>query len=245
MINPMQQFRPDLRWLAAALLLGVGVPSGCGEDPPPPPAKKRARAVPKAPPPPAMTSIEELMATHNIDPRVLLSEDDAPSTDPQRIAILGFFDGFATGSPDRIAPLLKSTDREELELMVASGDLAAISSQIEEIEVISGTTPEGVRAYLAIYWLPNRADAQMWLADETSGTLRFEAAPAVPGIAEYLGQSPFEDWFAVVNGEMLQLSEPDLGLLAIKARRDEEHDAQPPDRPSPPSGGGGPRSPGL
>lgn len=202
----------------AGLLLGLTGMPGCGEDPPPPAPKKRVRAETK-PPPPMVTSIEELMAQHGIDPRVYLEEDQAPGTDAARVGLLTFFDGFATGRPEGITPMLKPVEKEELDRMVQDGTLAAMSSLIEEIEILSGTTPEGQRAYLAMYWLPDEMGAQMWIMDDSMGAMQFEAAPSVPGMVEYLGEDPFEEWFAVIADEKQQLSEPDLGLLEIEASR--------------------------
>lgn len=219
MINLIRQQRLESWVLIAGLLLGMGSVAGCGgEEPPPPAPKKRVREAPK-PPPPAVTSIEELMAQHGIDERVYLEEDQAPGTDEARVGLLTFFDGFASGRPEGIAPRLKPMERDELARMVESGALAQMASMIEEIEILSGTTPDGQRAYLAMYWLPDHMGAQMWIVDDSMGALQFEAAPSVPGIVDYLGDDPFEEWFAVVADEQQQLTEPDLGLMAIKASR--------------------------
>ena len=82
--------------LAAALVLAPLTLSGCGEEeeapvavaPPPPPP-------PPPPPAPTVTPIAQLMKELGISDKIRLPEDKAPGTDPERVAVLKFFDGFA------------------------------------------------------------------------------------------------------------------------------------------------------
>src|SRR5262245_58454972 len=103
---------------AGALTLGL---AGCGDDqpqqqaiqPPPPP--------PEVPAPPPVTSIEDLMAELNIDQRIALPEDKAPASDPERRAILTFFDAIARGNAQSLRGMLAVTDQLELDALVESG----------------------------------------------------------------------------------------------------------------------------
>lgn len=217
MTNPTRlRLRSVLTWGLAALIAVPGL-TGCSEEPPPPP-KKTVRK-PPPPPPPKVTTIEELMARHGIDDRIVLDESTAPGTDDQRVALMTFFNGFATAQPEQIRPFLGPIEQEELDRLIEWGDLDALASSIEEIEIFSGAASDGRPAVFAMYWLEDRGEGQMWIVDRSSGPPRFEAAPAPPGISAELGENPFEDWFAVVDREKITITEPDLGLLAAKAKR--------------------------
>ena len=62
-------------------------------------------------PVPTNVPIAELMKEHGIDDRVWFNEQYMPDQDSERAAAMIFFDGFATGRPDRIKPMLENMVR--------------------------------------------------------------------------------------------------------------------------------------
>lgn len=235
MINPTQLFRHSTLVVGIAAIALGGTLTGCSEEPPPPAVTKRPRKV--EPPPPRITTIAELMARHGIDDRVVLRETSAPSSDEERVALLTFFNGFATAQPEQIRPFLGPLEQEELDKLVQWGDLDRLAGEIEEIEIFTGASSDGRPAVFAMYWLADRGEGQMWIVDRSAGAPRMEAAPAPPGISELLGEDPFADWFAVVEREKVVITEPDLGLRAAKAKHGESGEESDPFGPD--SGGGG------
>src|SRR5688572_26315773 len=121
----MMNHKSNFASLCLCVIAGAGLPGvlgGCSDDassqvavaPPPPP--------PPAPPaPPPVSSIEDLMAELNIDPRVSLSEDKAPGTTDERRAVLVFFDAMARGNAQALKGMLSVTDQLELDALVESG----------------------------------------------------------------------------------------------------------------------------
>ena len=210
MINLIQPF-PHKCYLLASLIVLPTVLVGCGDDPPPPP-KEKSRPVAVAPKAPTTTSVADLMAANDIDDRIWMDERRAPNSDMKRVAVLSFFNGFATGNADQIRPFLGEVELRELATLEASGELAALAAEIEGIEIQAGSTHEGRPAILGLYEFRDRIEGQMWEVDENANGYVLKAAAAPPGLCDQLGADPFADWYAVVARELLRMHEDDLGI---------------------------------
>jgi hypothetical protein len=247
MINLTRLFRPSC---TLALFTGVLVSMiGCS-DPPPPPPKKPTTAPTVQGPPPAKP-IDDLIAENGIDDRVWMDERQAPPTNAQRLGLLEFFDGFATGNPDQLRPFLGPVEQEELAKLEASGDLEQLAADIEGIEIRMGVTNEGRSAVLGLYEFADRIEGQMWEIESGPGQdgmgsvhYIFVAAYAPPGLSDWLGSDPFSDWYTAVTAEQAMLNKADLGMEAARAKASDSSD-DPAAAPSGDSGGGGPGGPGL
>ena len=240
MINLTKPF-PRKWYLLTSLIVLPTVLVGCGDDPPPP--KEKPRSVAVTPQAPTSTPIADLMAANDIDDRIWMDERRAPSGDMKRVAILSFFNGFATGNADQIRPFLSEVERQELESLVASGELAAIAAEIEGIEIQAGTTHEGRPAYLGLYEFRDRIEGQMWEVDENANGFVLKAASSPPGLCDQLGADPFADWYAVVESELLRMHKDDLGIKT--AALIEPPSADPDGTGMSGSGGGGGSPSGL
>ena len=210
MINLIQPF-PHKWYLLASLIVLPTVLVGCGDDPPPPP-KEKSRPVAVAPKAPTTTSVADLMAANDIDDRIWMDERRAPNSDMKRVAVLRFFNGFATGNADQIRPFLGEIELRELATLEASGELAALAAEIDGIEIQAGSTHEGRPAILGLYEFRDRIEGQMWEVDENANGFVLKAASAPPGLCDRLGADPFADWYAVVARELLRMHEDDLGI---------------------------------
>ena len=139
MISPRNTFSLRSAMLAGATMAALLVVSlgGCSDPPPPPPPP--IAVAPPPPPPPPLTPISELMARYNIAPRVSLPEDRAPGTDPQRIAVLQFFDAFVRGNVSALTPLLSAPDQYQLENLAKDGGFEALAKSIAKCDVRCGS----------------------------------------------------------------------------------------------------------
>ncbi len=222
MINRIQQLlRRGV--LGASALAVSSLLGGCGDDPPPPPQKDTRRVV-STPKGPTTTPVADLVSQHDIDDRIWMEDRLAPTTDPRRVAVLKFFDGFVTGDADAIRPFLGDVEQRELDALVASGDLARLAADIEGLEIQAGSTHEGRAAVIGLYEFADRIEGQMWELEDQGAGLRFIAAPAPPGLCDRLGADPFLDWYAVVAREQARMNESDLGIetaAAIEPPEDE------------------------
>jgi hypothetical protein len=210
MINLIKQFLRKWYSLTSLILLPT-VLVGCGGDPPPP-QKEKPRPVAVVPQAPTTTSVADLMDANDIDDRIWMDERRAPNSDMKRVAVLRFFNGFATGNADQIRPFLGEVELHELATLEASGELAALAAEIDGIEIQAGTTHEGRPAILGLYEFHDRIEGQMWEVDENANGFVLKAAPAPPGLCDQLGADPFADWYAVVASELLRMHEQDLGI---------------------------------
>jgi hypothetical protein len=137
MINP--QLRRSLVGVGCIVTtVALSVMGGCAEEPEPVAKAPRAPATPPPPPKPRVTPIAELMAQLKIDERIVLPEDKAPKTDPERIAVLEFFDAFARGDDRSLHGMMPLADGLELEALVENGQWASHTEQITEIELECG-----------------------------------------------------------------------------------------------------------
>jgi hypothetical protein len=240
------QTRPFRHSVILAMCCVVALPMlGCEDPPPPEPENVTARPVDPGPPP--ATSIEDLMAQYDIDERIWMDERQAPRSDEERIGLLTFFDGFATGRADRLRPFFGPIELEELATLEASGELAQLAADIEGIEIWMGVTNEGSKAVLGLYEFADRVEGQMWeivQSPRAGGGYLLVAAYAPPGLSESLGRDAFDDWYAAVQAEQAKLNLADLGLEAARGRAAGTGSGDPNAGPEGDSGGG-PSGPGI
>lgn len=204
---------------AASLLVG-----GCGGEeepvaqaPPPPPPPK-----PTTPPPPKITPIADLMERHRIDERVVLPEEKAPDNDPDRIAVLQFFDAFVRGDAATLGEMMSFADKIELDELVESGDWARTVENIEQVDVQTGPSDFGDCA-LAVFTVDLEFQPQLWYyqGDESGHT--FEAGPTPPNIMSRLsGTNWIQRWHEILAEELALADQPDVELERPQVNLDEE-----------------------
>ncbi len=121
---------------------------------------------------------------------------------------------------------------------------------------VAGPVPPGEQAF---FWQAYESDMieagsadvsadSAWSFDD--GTqVAFFATPAMVGMIDLLGEESFRDWTRIIEGWQEIAGQPDLEVKNIDAGADADQDA---DQPSGsgfgggrPSGGGGPRGPGI
>lgn len=223
---------------AVALAGSMLTLGGCaGEDdqqvavvPPPPPP-------PPPPPAPAVTPIADLMAELNIDKRVVLPEERAPATDPERKAVLVFFDAFARGNAQALRSMLPLSDQLELKALVDSGDWEKTASQIQRIEVQTGSNNLNQKCALAVFEVGHGATTnfqpQLWYYTLEEDAAMFEAAPTPPGILDKLSGDWIAAWHQILAAELELAQKPDDDVTVPQRNLDSGQG------PSTSSGGGG------
>ena len=194
--------------LAGAMLVGCG-----GSEPatvaiaPAPPRPE----TPRTPPPLAVTPIAQLMVDLGIDDRVSLPEDRAPMTDPERKAVLEFYDSFARGDSTALASLLTRLDRDELDELVESGAWEDTTGKITRIDVQTGNSPhDGVACALAVFYVDGGFQPQLWYYTANEGRWLFESVAAPPNLMDRLyGEDWIAAWFEILDEEMALADKPD------------------------------------
>lgn len=207
MINPSVVRKVPVLGLAA-LCAGIGL-MGCGGEEAPPPVARSAPKPPPPPPAPTVTSIETLMANYRIDPRVILAEDQAPDNDPDRIAVLEFFDAFVRGDNAMVSDMLSLTDRLELDALVASGDWQRTVEDIAEVELQCGDSEYG-QCVLALFEVGLEFQPQLWYFNGEDTGYTFDAAASPPDILSRLsGDNWIQVWHDVLEEELALAERPD------------------------------------
>jgi hypothetical protein len=216
--RPERSARSTLRRLPgggrAAIALGLIAAaspalSGCGEEPPPPPVVQ-APAPPPPPPPPPLTTIAELMERFGFDGRIRLREEQAPGSDPARIAVLRFFDAFLRGQETAVRAMLSIPDQLQLDELVASGEWAASLEGVTRVDVRCGRSPQGDDAVLAIFHVGTEFQPQLWLMELRGEEGTFDAVPTPPDIMNRLsGTDWIAAWFKVNQEEMARADQLD------------------------------------
>jgi hypothetical protein len=211
-----------LTGMAVLLLAGVSAVAlpGCSEEepqvavaPPPPP--------PPPPAPPKATTIEALMAEHNIDPRVSLTEERAPDSTEERIAILKFFDAFARGNDKALAEVLAAPDRFALDELVKSGQFTDLAAKIKKIDIQTGDGMYDKVCALAVFDLTTLQkidfQPQLWSYTQAGGQFVFEAESCPPNMIDRLSGSDWiKSWFEVLKREMEIAEQPDEVIVIQK-----------------------------
>lgn len=230
-------------WMVAVIGLGVGLTvgiAGCSDEPevavaPAPPAP------PPPPPAPTVTPIEQLMEEMNIDSRVSLPEAKAPATDVQRRAVLEFFDALARGNAAALRGMLVVTDQYELDALLESGAWDKTVSNIQRIDVQTGSSPQGDACALAVVEVmsgyASSFQPQLWYYTAENEQPQFEAVATPPGIMDRLsGPDWIALWHRVLEEELAKADEVEVKIEVV------QRDVQDPMAAS--GGGGGMRAPG-
>ena len=211
----MTDLRKRLFRLGGALLLAAA-PFACGSSEPP--TRQAVAPPPPAPPAPAKpraTAIAQLMTQLGIDERVRLPEDKAPSTTEARTAILEFFDTFARGDDTGLGTMLSGLDQAELEELVESGAWEETTSHIDRIDVQTGQSPTGRACALAIFYVADDFQPQLWYYETYEDGATFDAVAAPPNIMERLsGADWIAAWFDLLTEELALADEPDEEFAA-------------------------------
>jgi hypothetical protein len=193
---------------AGTVLVALG---GCGEEEPPPvaAAPPPRPAAPPPPPKPTVTPIADLMVQFRIDERIILPEDKAPDNDPDRIAVLQFFDAFARGDQTTAGEMMTLADRMELDALVENGSWDRTVAEIEMIEIQTGASEFGDCA-LAVFTVGMDFQPQLWYYEGDESAHTFEAAPSPPGILDRLsGTDWIKAWHDILAEELALANRPD------------------------------------
>lgn len=228
--NHTQLVAHGLRAGACIALAGAIATSltGCTEEPPPP-VVVAPPPPPPPPPPPAVTSIEELMAKLNIDPRIRWSEDRAPKwmLDGDREAVLGFVDAFARGDSARLKPLLSPLDQYELDILVENGQFESATGKIRRIDIRTGKSTEtpSKPCVLAVYDMGERYEAQLWTYASSPLGYQFEAVATPPNIMTKLsGDDWVTAWFELLKSDLELANKPDENPIIPQTNRSATED---------------------
>jgi hypothetical protein len=241
-----------LAGLAAALL--VAPMTGCGQEeeapvavaPPPPPP-------PPPPPAPTVTPIAQLMKELGISDKIRLPEEKAPATDPERVAVLKFFDGFAKAKADAVRGAMSPEDAAVLDAMKTAGFEKACTP-ITRIDLTT-TNREGKSYVMAVCRANGAVEAQLWsfkVAGEgkkvTSQQFQSYVQP-VDIMGKISGTNLVAEWIKVVDADRKVASEPDEVIKpAARVQEQEKPESSgsgeesgpigaPPMRNKPPPGG--------
>jgi hypothetical protein len=186
--------------------------AGCGSEPEPQTRAPRA-APPPAPrqaPASAVTPVADLMVQLSIDERVNLPEDEAPGNNPDRIAVLEFFDAFARGDADALRTMLPLADELELDALIESGAWAETIDGISEIGIETGAGPYDEKCALAVFEVDGDFQPQLWYYHSEDEGYQFDAAPTPPDMINKLyGDDWIALWHKILEEELALANKPD------------------------------------
>jgi hypothetical protein len=240
------------KWMSVGLCVALTacalISQGCEEEPPPVVQAPPPPPPPPPPAPPAVTPIEQLMIDLNIDPRVSLPEEKAPDNDPDRKAVLVFFDAFARGNEQAVKDMLSLADQLELEALVKSGSWQTTVKNIQSINVQAGAYDVN-KCALAVIEVGKGSrmtfQPQLWYYTTEEDAAKFEAVPTPPGIMDRLsGDDWIEAWHQLLDDEQrIALIDDEVEEL-VKRNVEGAGDTSSGSGPSGGGGKGGLRDPG-
>ena len=230
-----------------AVLIAVGmltvVGGGCGSEEekkaPVPVVQER----PKAPPKPKAKSVEELVSSMSIDPRIDLDENDAPRSEQQRIAILTFFDAMLRVDATALKGMLSVKDQLAFDAMVDDG----LSSFVDDVSLVmlkTGNSPDGRACVMAIYEIDLDYQVQLWYLDETGNSMTFVAVETPPRLVNKLSGNWIKNYFEWKNKQAEIALQPDEEISYALAGERTSSDGSVGTDESRPGGPSGPSSPG-
>jgi hypothetical protein len=203
-----------------------------------------------------VTPVAELMKEFGISPKVRLPEDKAPATNPERIALLKFFDCFAKAQPDGLKAALAAEDAAVLAAMTKGDGFAKACAPVSRIDLNTGSN--GGKSYvMAVYRAGGKVEAQLWSfqvegEDRTIAKQAFASyVQPVDVMGKISGSNLIADWIKLVDAEKALANEPDQALKPTARVQETEKDAgdgggseepsgpigAPPMRNKPPPGG--------
>lgn len=234
--------------VVATLVLGAGAMlNGCGKEEEKPKEAKRTKTqyTPKVV---QIRTIEELRAELNIDDRVDMPEDKAPTSEMERIALLKFFDAWVRGNPDNVLEVLGMADHAQLQAMIDEGQWQQVTGDaIEFVTIQVGPSKEGDTCVLAYYEGAEMTQAQLWRYRNDGETIMFEAVATPPGMVDRLsGDDLIAGWWKILDEENAMWDLDDNDQLGDLIAEDEakEDSASGSDGRRKPGGGDGRRKPG-
>jgi len=222
--------------LALSIVWGV-IAGGCGggEEAEVTAAPAPRQYTPPADPTPTVISVADLMAQLSIDARIILPENQAPSTTEERKAVLVFFDAFARGDNESLHPMLTGLDQRELNSMVDTGVWDEATKDITSIEIQTGSNEFGQKCALSVIEVDFEYQPQLWYYMVGGDNPEFESAPCPPGILDELSGDWIEAWHRILGEEIALGDQPDEEFDPINRDLDPRND----DEPSAGGGGGG------
>ncbi len=253
MINPRNtpstqgSFTRSFLTTASIATLVIASLTSCSDPPPPPPPP--IAVAPPPPPPPALTPISELMARYNIDPRVVLPEDRAPDTDPQRIAVLQFFDAFVRGNVSALTPMLSAPDQYQLEQLASTNALEELAKSISKCDVRCGAH-ETDHCTLAVFTIGENFQPQLWEYTVSESSSEFDSvATPVKVLDKLSGSDWITAWYKLLSDEQALAQKPDEVIEApsqdLTQEATGESSSAPDSAPGVPGGMPGKRKPGA
>lgn len=163
---------------------------------------------PKAPPRPQARTVEKLVESLSIDPRIQLDELEAPKSEAQRIVILKFFDAMLRADAESLKSMLSFKDQLELDAMVTEG----LSSSMEEVSLVmlqTGQSPEGKPCVMAIYEIGSDYQVQLWYIENSGQSSTFAAVETPPHLVDKLSGEWIENYFEWKSKQTEIAQQPD------------------------------------
>ena len=181
--------------------------SGCGgeEETKAPPV---VQARPKAPPKPPAKSVEKIVESLSIDPRIHLDEKEAPRSESQRIAILTFFDAMLRADAEALKSKLSFNDQLELDAIVNNG-LASLMDDVSHVFLLTGESSEGKPCVMAIYETDLDYQVQLWYIENSGKDSTFVAVETPPNLVEKLSGNWIENYFVWKGKQAKIAQQPD------------------------------------
>ncbi len=213
----------------ATITVWGAIAGGCGggEETQVTAAPAPRQYTPPSDPTPSVISVADLMAQLSIDNRVMLPENQAPSTTEERKAVLVFFDAFARGDNESLRPMLTGLDQRELNSMVDTGVWDDATRDISSIEVQTGTNEFGQKCALSIFEVNYEYQPQLWYYEVDGENPEFESAPCPPGILDELSGDWIEAWHKILGEEIALGDQPDEEFDPINRDLDPRNDDEP------------------
>lgn len=214
---------------------------GCGEvDELNPPQETVVQVIPERKPEP---SVSELMESLVIDERVYMTTENAPVGTQERTAVLRFFDLFLRGRYQEFRTMLSFEDQPLWDLMIETQNIDEILSNIEEVELVSGSSPTGEPAILAMFVYRGVDMYQLWNYDTKDEGEMFHAVPSPPGVVYRLTgpvSGYIDQWYAILDEQMRLANLPDEEIrLDVNLDEESEDESATPSAPvAAPSPGG-------
>jgi hypothetical protein len=169
-----------------------------------------------------------------ISDKIRMAEDAAPDTDPERVAVLKFFDAFAKSQAEALKPALSQADGAVLAAMNQSGDFRRACEPITRIDITASSksaelqagakpgeaaawwpsaAPKSSGAAMAVFRTGGKVEAQLWVFD-VAGEGKKVSKQAFHSIYQPMdimskvsGKSLRASWASVVNRELASATE--------------------------------------